>query len=219
MALANTYIEWLDLLREWVDVDDLSNSQITTSLALAQIRLNRELDSQYMEAQVTVPTQTPPAPIDLVTAIPDFNRVRLVTLTSTGQPFETVAINEFQKLVALANGGSGNGNSFYYAIEGQKLNIFPHLEAGTDITVFYYMMVPTLNATTVQTNIFTIYHADALLFAAALELSKFIVEDERITTWEQSYQNALKASNAMAKNAKMGSTHLRRNFTMFSQAG
>jgi hypothetical protein len=191
-------------------------------LALAEIRLNRELDSQFMEASAIIPIVSGTAPPSLNSEVPDYNRVRLVVSSQNKLPLTVLAVNEYQKLVAIASQGDAtpsNNNPTNYAIENQKLFIFPFPVSGSYVTLSYYMMVPNLNATTVDTNVFTQHHADLLLFAACAELSKFIVEPENVGTWESSYQNALAASNMTAKNSKMGSTPIKRQITLYAQGG
>jgi len=219
MALAANYTEWLDLLRDWIDVEELSDLQISTCLSLAQIRLNRELDSQWMEATASILVVDGALPIPIIADVPDFNRVRLVVSDQNSVPLDALAINEFQKLVAEAVQGSTsvtqNSRPLFYAIENQALNIFPYPTGGSNIILSYYMQVPELSVS-VPTNIFSLYHADALLYGGCLEVSRLIVEDERIPMWEQSYAQALIDSNDTAKNSKMGSTPLKRQITMFA---
>jgi len=218
MPFPTDYAGWISTVRDWVDVDDLVDAQIGVCLSLAQIRMNRELSSQWMESSEVITVVTGGIPIPIIPLVPDFNRVRLVVSGQNLVPLGSLAINEFQSLVAnnSINGGLlGNNGPAFYCIEGQALNVFPYEVDGAQLTLYYYMQVPELSAI-IPSNIFSQYHPDMLLFAASLEASKFIVEDERVETWNSAYNLALVNSNDVAKNAKLGSTPLKRQITMYA---
>lgn len=217
--LANNYLEWLALVKDFIDVDDMSDTRVGTCLALAQIRLNKELESQWLEKNAVITVVTGGDPLPIIPVVPDYGRVRLVVASGNLVPLDALAFNEYQKLVAASVSGagtvsSGSGLPLTYAIEGQALYVFPYATAGSTLTLYYYQSVEDLSPT-VDENIFSQYHADALLFAACLELSKFVIEDERLAMWEKGYMDALKSSEADMKGAKLGSTPLKRQITLF----
>jgi len=215
MAFPTTYVDWIALVKDWCDVDDMSDARIQVCISLAELRLNRELNSQWMEANITIPVVNA-NPINLSVSVPSYNRVRLVVAGTNGVPLVTLALNEFQKLVAGQNatGASSGLQPQFYCIEGNNLLLFPVASVASNILLYYYTQVAPLSAT-VNSNVFSTKHADVLLYACALEVSKFIVEDERIPVWESAYLQALDASNNVAKNSKMGSTPLKREITLY----
>lgn len=209
-----TYAGWLAGLKAWIDSDDLSDDVFAVCLLLAQTRLNRELDSQYMEAVAVIPVITSGLPIPLMTAVPDYNRVRLVTSSQNLLPLESLAFNEYQMHVSGKYGdgspiGDNSDKPGEYAIEGLSLYVVPYASGGSTLTIHYYKKVPPIGPT-LNTNVFTESHFDALLFASCLEVSRYIVEDERIPVWEAAYQNAVQSIGTVAAQSKLGSTPLRR---------
>lgn len=212
MAYPTNYAEWVDFVRDFLDVDDFDNDRVSGFLSLAQTRLNRELNSQWMEKQSQL-TIAAGVSVPIVPTIPDYNRVRLISPASGGLPLDTLAFNEYKTL--LGTNSSGGQRPFSnYSIEGQSLYIYPIPTVGDVFDFYYYMMVPEISDS-VASNVFTQYHPDILLVAACLAGSFFIVEDERIPTWERAYNGALDSINGVAKNAKMGSTPLKRNITLY----
>lgn len=223
MAYPTTYATWVDLIKDWIDVDDLSDSQIQVCLDLGQTHLNKNLNSQFMEALDTITVAVSDVPIDLLAQIPDYNRVRVISSSQNGRPLLPLPYNEFQMKVSQYY---WDGQVYYaapqwpwwYAIEAMQLYIWPPAGVASELEVSYYKKVPHL-ATGVDSNTFTLYHPDLLIYAACAEVSKFIVEDERVPLWQASRDDGITQANAEAKDAKMGSTPLRRQVTMFQTVG
>lgn len=214
MAYPTDYAGWIELVKDFLDIDDLSDDRIQTFLSLGQTRLNRELNSQWMEAEAPLTVATFGVAIPIMTSIPDFNRILLVTPNTGSEPLDVVAYNEYKKLVALNSAGAAP--PINYAIQNQLLYVYPYPGVGDIFNISYYMMVPELSLA-ISTNIFTDHHPDALLYASCLEGARFIVEDERIPIWNNAYNLALDTSNNVAKNAKMGSTPLKRQINLYRQ--
>ena len=219
MPFPTSYTGWIELLRDWVDVDDLIDAQIETSLSLAQLRLNKECDSQWIESSAAIPVVTGGLPLYLPTEVPDYDRVRLVVSSGNNLPLTGLSLVEFQKLIAAstANGlyTPSGGLPYAFNIEGQNLNVFPAAAAGSTLTLYYYREEPEITSAA-SSNVWTDHHPDLLISASVLEISKFIVEDERIPTWENSYQSQLNSANLNAQQARLGMTPLKRNITMYA---
>jgi hypothetical protein len=220
MALINpsSYSGWLQLIRDWLDIvgGDITDTQIAYSLQLAQDELNKILNSPYMEAKssVTVPSNNAPIPLS---GISDFNRVALVTGGSYGQPLDVLAINELMGMQAAVNaGGAAPTQATNYSIFGRQLYIFPAQQAGAAFNVFYYQLVPSLSGSPVlNSNVFTQYHEEALLYAALVACSQYIAEDERVANWAALLKQAVDTINTTAQDSKMGSTPLARQFSVY----
>jgi hypothetical protein len=213
MAFPIDYDGWVALLKDFLDVDDFNDDKLGTFLSLAQTRLNRELNSQYMEGYANPIISGGSGIIDLFTAVPDFNRVRLVTTVSTAKPLDVLAINEYYDYV---NKGYTSGDPRWYTIEALSLNTLPYAADGEMLELYYYVKVPEISESNPD-NIFTTYHPDALLYASCLEGSRFIVEDERVPMWNDAYNQALDNANLVAKQSKLGSTPLKRQISLYSQ--
>jgi hypothetical protein len=205
MGWPTSYEGWIARLKEWLTVVDLPDTVFGYCLDSANQRLNRDLNSQWMEASFPY-TIVDANPIDIIAEVADFNRMRLVTPRGA-LPLKVKAINEFK--VAVAENPSGSGDPEIYTVNAMKLFIWSPPVAGTIIDIDYYVDVPPLSDA-VNSNIFTIKHPDAYLYASLLEATPFIAEDERLETWTTFYNNIREAINVTADRANKGSTPLQR---------
>lgn len=72
--------------------------------------------------------------------------------------------------------------------------VVPTPDAAYDLEILYYEL-PVLLDDAQQTNWLTEYAPNLLLYAALLEATPFLKNDERITTWQTFYQQAANALN------------------------
>jgi hypothetical protein len=198
-----TYATWVAGIKDWIAGYDFTDAQIQNFLALAQIRLNRDLMSYPMEKQATYVIVSSD-PITLTSAVSDFNKVRLVRYPNVGS-LKVLAINE---MVDKLEQDPSTGTPEYYAVDAGKLYLHPvPSSTGATITVHYYQTVAPIAVGT-NTNLFTTQHSDCLLYATLLEAAGYMAEDERIPVWEKNYVAAVKATNVDPSNIKKGSTPL-----------
>lgn len=193
-----TYADWLAGVRDWLDADHLTDTQVGAFITIAQSRLNRELYAYEMEA-----TADAVAASGAVTLPADFNRIRQVSVTGVGT-YEASTKGEIVNLAAVADDAKR-----YFAIDAGQIILWPTLVDGVTVTIDYYRLVPAISVGS-PTNIFTTNYSDLMLWASLVEGSNFIVEDERGQLFEAKYQAALEAANQKPKRVKLGSTPLRR---------
>lgn len=84
---------------------------------------------------------------------------------------------------------------FYANYDYKHWIIAPTPDADYPFEVVMYQLGPLLDDTN-QTNWLTDYAPDVLLYAALLEATPFLKNDERIPTWQGLYDRALQALNA-----------------------
>lgn len=208
MAFPTTYAGWIAYIRDWLSADEYSEAQIASFLDLAQLRLNRELESYYMEGVAPI-TTIDVNPIDILTHVPDFNKVRLVSLPNVG-PLDVMAVNEIKLLLATKpNGCYPRG----YCIDAGLLYMYPVVAIDTVIDFLYYKKIPSMvgGSTPVNSNVFSINHQDALLYASLLAGSPYMRDNEDVQIWESQYALALMAGNQNSNHIKMGSSPLVRD--------
>ena len=105
MAWPTTTQGWIDLIRDWLDVDDtlaVPNAALATCLDMAVDNLNADVDSLYAEALPVayVCTGSEIWPMDITAlGIPDYNRMILVNAEG-GPAMDTKAISEMINLIA-----------------------------------------------------------------------------------------------------------------------
>jgi hypothetical protein len=197
MLYAN-FIAWKAGVKDWLDADHLTDSQIESFLTLAQERMNRELNAWEMEATIN-----DTAYFGAVALPADFNRIRQVSIEGVG----TFLASTKGEIINLA--AAGDDAERYFAIDAGQIILWPMPADGTDVTIDYYMKVHHVSDAEPLT-IFTTSYPDLMLWASLVEGSNFIVEDERVQLFEARYQAALEASNQKPKRVKLGSTPLRR---------
>lgn len=214
--------EWLAGVKDWLDVANYSDTRVNVWLQMANARLNKDLNSRHMEETTpytVLAGDVTNGYIDLSTALVDFNRMINVNVKN-GQSILVVAINEFTDLVAAGVSGTASipPAPCYYCVVGNQLSIYSFPAEGLNLVLTHYTMVPGLSPT-VDANAFTINHFNAFLWATLAYGSKFIVEDDRGTMYENNYLNEVEVINKAAKAEKMGSTPLKRNFSVYNQGG
>jgi hypothetical protein len=151
-------------------------------------------------------------PISLILEIPDFNKIRLVSVQGVG-PLDVAALNEYvEKAQDLTN---TDITPQLYNIDAANLYIWPWPAEDAIVDIHYYEKVPLLSSV-LDSNTFSYYHPDMLLYAASLEAAAYMVEDERIPVWESKYVAGVATNNAASTKIKMGSTPLKRQITGLS---
>jgi len=193
-----TYQEWIDGVKDWLDADHLSDDQVGTFLSLSQSRLNRELNAWEMEA--TTSTLSVAGAVSLPAS---FNRIRQVSIAGVGT-YDASTKGEITNLAA-----SEDESRRLFAIDAGSIILYPNIGDNVDVIIDYYVKVTPVDGT-LDTNLFTANFSDLMLWAALVEGSNFIVEDDRAQLYEAKYQQALEATNQQPKKVKFGSTPLRR---------
>lgn len=83
---------------------------------------------------------------------------------------------------------------FYADYDYEHWIVSPTPDAAYPFEVLVYQLLPLLDDAN-QTNWLTEYAPQVLLYAALLEATPFLKNDERIPTWQQMYDRALQAIN------------------------
>lgn len=217
MAWPTTTAEWQDLIRDWLDVDDavaVPDAAIATFLDMAVDSLNADVDSLATEAApidyTCTGTETWPLDISAL-GINDYNRMILVNVEN-GPAMEAKAINEMVNLIAT--NAAPSSKPVAYAVQANQLYVWPVPTTGSVLQVRYSKKVPYLSAT-VNSNIYTLNHQSAFLYAALIAAEPYIAEDERLNTWRGLYVGQIETINLTAKQARMGSSPLVREFNVY----
>jgi len=198
MTLYANYAAWVSGVKDWLDADHLTDAQIGSFISLAQDRMNRELSVFEMEATVTLTAAS-----GSVTLPANFNRIRQVSVAGVGT-YDASTKGEIVKVTA-----DKNEDRRFFAIDAGSIIIWPTLLDGAQVTVDYYVNVPSIGAG-LNSNVFSDSYANLLLYASMAEGSNFIVEDDRAQGFEAKYLLNLEIANQKSKRVKLGSTPLRR---------
>lgn len=118
-----------------------------------------------------------------------------VTVNGKRQP---VFVRKYEYLREYAPDPSVQGTPKFYAdYDYTHWLVAPTPDTAYDYEVLYYERVQPLDSTN-QTNWFTIYAPQAMLYGSLLQAMPFLKNDERIAMWQQQYDliiNTLKAED------------------------
>lgn len=220
MAWPTTAADWVLKIREWIDTDDTTavpDSALYTCLDMAVDALNADVESLFAEGVVSYTVtglETWPMPIASL-GITDYNKMSNINPVG-GKSMAAKAINELIDLTSLNT--SPSAEPVAYAISGNQLYVWPIPSTGTVLQIIYYKKIPYLASGSVESNVFTVSHPTAFLYAALVSATPYIAEDERLQTWKDLYDGQVAAINLTAKKARMGSSPLVRDFNVYGPA-
>lgn len=181
MALDGTYGGLKSSVAEWLKRSDLTSS-IPDLIKLAEARIARDF---RLRAQVVFDTLTTSTSVDYVALPTDFlemENIALVTDIERPLTYETP-----EQMDARYPLGSGEERPAVYTIIGDRLYLAPKPDAVYDIKATYYGRFAALSADA-DTNWLLTKHPSIYLFATLAEAAPFLVNDERIGTFEVKYR-------------------------------
>lgn len=193
-----TYSSLLTDMRSYLErgyvSDPIVYEQLPRLVDLAQRRISRELKVQGFErVLLTNLTQS-------VNAVqkPDRWRETISISIGTGannNTFKPLFVREPEYIWMIYPDSTAEGTPEYYA--DYNLNFWligPTPDAAYPMRVIYYELPPILDDNN-QTNYLTEYAPNLLLYAALLEATPYLKNDERIGVWQQMYDRAALALN------------------------
>lgn len=188
-AINWSYSDLQTKIANWLHRTDLS-SVIPDFIDLAETRLNGELDSRLMDKTVILPvtasTNTTPAPTDII-------NIRSMTLQDS--PRVTLRYVSPDEMSILTRAGAAEQPSVFTVI-GSNIVLGSTPSADSTIEMSYKAQLPALSEN--GTNWLLQRYPDAYLFASLIVGARYCVwSEERIASFEKSYQDAVKAINTI----------------------
>jgi hypothetical protein len=193
MSYTMTYDSLLVDLRRYlergftVESDAIVYEQLPRLVTLAERRIARELKIEGFIQPVTTPLQ----PGVAVYMKPDRWRD---TISMTA---DNVAIfaRSYEYIRSYWPNEAQTSTPLYYAdYDYQHWILAPTPATAQTLEILYYQQ-PALLGDDLQTNWLTQYAPDLLLYAALMEATPFLKNDERIQTWQGMYDRAAAAIN------------------------
>lgn len=193
MSYTMTYDSLLVDLRRYLErgftaeSDAIVYEQLPRLVTLAERRIARELKVQGFIQPVTTTLQVGVA----VYMKPDRWR-DTISMTVDNVP---IFARSYEYLRSYWPNESATDTPLYYAdYDYQHWLIAPTPDAAQTLEILYYQQPPLLGDD-LQTNWLTQYAPDLLLYAALLEATPFLKNDERIQIWQGMYDRAASAVN------------------------
>jgi hypothetical protein len=195
-----TYNSLLNDLRAYLErgatlaTDPTVYEMLPTLIGMAERRLARELKIQGTVNVVTTALIAGQSVYDK----PDRWRETVSIFVGTGTGNNTrseVYPRSYEYIRSYWPNPTTTGTPRFYAdYDYSHWLIAPTPSSALPMEILYYEIPPLLDDSN-QTNWFTEYAPNALLYAALLEATPFLKNDERIATWEGFYNRAVAALN------------------------
>jgi hypothetical protein len=167
--------------------DYLARSDLTDKIpmfvALAEKRLNRDLRLRQTLQQSTYTLDSGfqvPTPSDFL----EMKDIHIDANPIVNLNFKTVS--QFYRLDNV----SGSGNPINYTLVSNNFVLAPRPTGSSVINMTYYK-IPKILSDTNASNEYLDVCPDLLLYASLVESAPFLMNDERLTTWEALYSRGL----------------------------
>jgi len=200
MPIAMTYNSLLNDLRAYLErgatlaTDPTVYEMLPTLIGMAERRLARELKIQGTVNVVTTALIVGQSVYDK----PDRWRETVSMFIGTGTGNNTrseVYPRAYEYIRGYWPNPTTTGTPRFYAdYDYSHWLIAPTPASALPMEILYYELPPLLDDAN-QTNWFTEYAPNALIYAALLEATPFLKNDERIATWEGFYNRSVAALN------------------------
>lgn len=200
MPIAMTYNSLLNDLRAYLErgatlaTDPTVYEMLPMLIGMAERRLARELKIQGTVNVVTTALISGQSVYDK----PDRWRETVSMFIGTGTGNNTrseVYPRAYEYIRSYWPNPTTTGTPRFYAdYDYSHWLIAPTPASALPMEILYYELPPLLDDTN-QTNWFTEYAPNALLYATLLESAPFLKNDERIATWEGFYNRSVAALN------------------------
>lgn len=197
MAYAMTFASLQVDLRRYLERgftladDPYVYEQLPRLINMAERRIARDLKIQGFIVAVTTPLSVGVSTY----AKPNRWRETISMTTKSGNTVTPVFTRSYEYCRSYWPDDTQTGQPQFYAdYDYSHWLLVPTPNDDYDLEVLYYEL-PVLLDDTQQTNWLTDYAPNLLLFAALLEATPFLKNDERITTWQNFYQSAANALN------------------------
>lgn len=186
MALAN-YSDLKTSVANYLGRSDLT-SQIPDFISLAELRLSRDIRTRRMLKTATAATTISDATVGLPS---DFLAIRDVFVQ--GSPRTVVS---YMSPSAFSSNSRADevGLPTFYTMRSNEFEFAPKPDAVYTIQMLYYFK-PTALSDTNTSNEFMANYPDALLYGSLLEAEPYLMNDARMQTWANLYNQAIARIN------------------------
>lgn len=196
-----TYAELQSAVSNWLDRTDLSD-RAPEFIALAEAAMKRDVRHYSMEAReaLTIDGRYEDLPSDWVETI----RVEI----SKSSGITRIDLASRDEMLQMRTNTTQAAAPCYYAHVAGQLEFYPTPDQAYTGEIVYYQAIPSLSDAATS-NWLLVAAPDAYLYGALMQSAPFLVEDERLITWNQLYQTAIASLNADSRQATHSGSGLR----------
>lgn len=185
----STYSDLKAEIASWLNRSDLT-ATIPTLIQLAEVQLNADLTSRFMEVKASLPVTAGVSTVDLPTDLLDVKRLQVV-----GSP-NRVLIYRSPDEIAQDNAANQAGMLETFSVFGNTLELAPIPDSDCTLELLYYQKIPALSDSN-PTNWLLTNWPNAYLFGALLQAQPFLMNDERIPVYQSLYRQAVEGLNVV----------------------
>lgn len=188
MSLLN-YTDLQNSIAAWLHRDDLV-AIIPDFIALAECRMDADIDSRMMESTYseTITGGTPN--IALPDGLLELRRAKIITEPAITLKYMT------PDQISQRYPNSLSGRPANFTVIGAEMILAPTPDADYTIEIVYEEKIPRLSNTN-ATNWLLTKHPNAYLFAALSEAHPYLINDARIPLWDAKYKEAVIGINCI----------------------
>lgn len=178
-----TYSDLKTSVANYLGRSDLT-SQIPDFITLAELRLSRDIRTRRMLKTATATMTISDATVGLPS---DFIGIRDVFIQ--GNPRTTV--NYLSPSAFSANSrADSSGLPVFYTLRSNEFEFAPKPDSAYVVQMLYYFKPAVLSDTNTSNEFLTNY-PDVLLYASLLEAEPYLMNDARMATWANMYNQAV----------------------------
>ena len=168
---------------------------VQTAITLAEAGFSRRIRSPEMvtRADTEISTQYIAGPEDLL-------EVRRFSLTNL-HPARPVEFMAMEQLVSEQHKWTWRGHPRYYTLQGRMIQVLPAPDDTYTAELVYYAHIPALTGER-PTNWLLRNHPDVYLYGSLVEAAQFLDRDERVATWGQLRDDAIRRINEDGQRAE-----------------
>ena len=195
MALT-TYTELKASIADWLHNTALT-SQIPDFITLAEVEINSELRTRQMQVDETLSLTSGTKTVALSSRYIDPISLELVIPGENNTPLT------YRLPQDMTNNAATSARPIYWTINGDNIE-FEYLADQTYTLSFRMLKGYDIAAT--STNTLLTKYPGLYLFGSLLQSAPYKIDDDRIGTWQNSYDKALaKAKKAEGRNSRINS--------------
>ncbi len=176
----SAYDDLITMVGNWIHRTDLA-AVIPTFIALAESRMNSDLDIRQTDKVATLTTIGGTNTLTLPT---DFKEMRSISLVSGGV---TIVLDKMPLgLMTQRWGASTSSMPHSYVIHGDNLIVAPTPSGEFDLTIDYFANITPLSATNPTNNVLESY-PDMYLHASLIYAGQYVRDNDLVGSMEAFY--------------------------------
>lgn len=184
-----SYSELQASVASWLNRGDLS-ANIPDFITLAEAQLSTDLKTRSMENKVTLSTVAGTKTVALPTDMLEMRRLQVVG--TYNQPLSYRSPDE----LSIDYAANGSGQPVVFTVVGGNLELAPIPDSVYSLELTYQQRIPALSGSN-TTNWLLTNWPNAYLYASLMASAPFIMNDARLATWAQLYQQAVDGINSV----------------------